>query len=475
MISTGIVRQKIEPIGRVCLRAMLLAASVALGAFGLATGMAETRRTAADQLPSPDEATPAAASSAQARIGQAIFEAEWIPAPNVSDGADGLGPLFNATRCSGCHGVGGEPLAGGDSLDRRMRSLVLRLSTSTSSGEVVPHPVYGSQLQDRAIPGIAAEGTLRIEYETHRERLDDGTVVELRRPRATIADPAYGDPGAGMLWSLRRPPELQGVGAIAAIDESEILAAADPDDRDGDGVSGKAGRAAVEDANPRNGSLARFGWKASVATLTRQTAEAFSLDMGLSTPLVPRPAGDCTTLEAACMSAPDGRSAAKGGFEVSQTEIDLIVAFLDSLGPPSSAVAVEVDRRGRRLFADTGCAACHRPSYRAAPGSAGAPSDGAVWLYSDLLLHDMGDDLADQRPEGNASGREWRTPPLWGLAKRLDSLRHDPAAGLLHDGRARSPLEAVLWHGGEASAARARFRSLSSDDRRELIRFLSRL
>ena len=260
------------------------------------------------------------------------------------------------------------------------------------------------------------------------------------------------------------------------IAESDIRAGADPDDRDGDGISGRAGEA----ADPASGQtvLARFGWKASVATLAQQTSEALSVDMGLSSAALPTPAGDCTAAQPKCLSAPHGDTPGSGGAEVSGEEIALLVAYLESLPPPIPLAAAEASEEredGRVIFGALGCAGCHRPAFQAGPGGDAESVRREVRLHSDLLLHDMGEGLADNRPEGSASGREWRTQPLWGLSERIKEIDVGVIAGLLHDGRARTIEEAILWHGGEAERTVNGFAQLTAHDRAALLAYLSGL
>lgn len=398
-----------------------------------------------------------AASFVRFTIGEAIFLAEWQPAPNVSQGVDGLGPLYNAVSCAACHGSSAQGFAG----------RVLRLSRPDGA----PDPVYGLQLQDRAIPGHAAEGRIAIASEQGKVRLIDGSEVLLSRPVPAIADPAYGPLAADTRLSLRVPPPLDGLGFVAAIEDSDIRALDDPDDKDGDGISGRVGEA----VDPATGKkvLARFGWKASVATLAQQTAEALHLDMGISSPDLMRASGDCTSAQAACMAAPNGSSAPAEGAEISSAEIDLLVAYLDGLATP---VPARPDFAGAGLLEAAGCGACHRPSFTTSAASASAHlARQAVPLFSDLLLHDMGEGLADHRPEGSASGSEWRTAPLWGLSRRLARIADGSLPGMLHDGRARTIEEAILWHGGEGSSARDAYAAFSAADRDNLLAFLAGL
>lgn len=412
-------------------------------------------------------------AAAAASIGAAIFEAEWIPAPDVSDGADGLGPLFNATSCAECHG-----LPGAVSPERRSPRIrhVARVGDGESNSGArpsAPHPDYGRQLQDRAIRGYVPEGRIVVTWV--EEYLDVGRQrsVRLRLPVVSVENPSRSKLTGTTPVSLRRPLPVAGVGLIAAIAEVDIAAGADPDDADGDGVSGRAGRAV--DPVTDDTRLARFGWKASIVSLAQQTAEAFNLDMGLSSWLAPAHFGDCTHADRACRSAPHGSSTAKGGYEVSARELALIVSYLESLAPPMAEASADIDP-GRAIFDSIGCATCHRPAFRTAADLATPHlSNKEVALYSDLLLHDMGEGLADNLAEAVSSGREWRTAPLWGLADRLSEIEAGKIDGLLHDGRARTIEEAVFWHAGEGTGARDRFAALSSKDLVVLIAFLSRL
>lgn len=436
--------------------ALVLASIVtAIGGAGAGSGV----------LPAADPARGMSArDAARFRAGEAIFHAEWQPAPNVSEGVDGLGPLYNAVSCAACHGG---PAAANPA--DRFGGRLLRLSRPDGT----PDPVYGLQLQDRAVPGHLAEGRIAINDEPSVVRLVDGREVQLSRPRPAIADPAYGSPAADMALSLRVPPPLDGLGLVAAIEAAEIRALADPDDKDGDGISGRAG--ATVDPTTGKAVLARFGWKASVVTLAQQTAEALHLDMGISSSGLARHAGDCTLAQRDCLAAPSGTSAAAGGAEISDIEIGLLVAYLEGLPAPAQgrdpATAV-ASASGEQVFASSACTSCHRRSLPLAGRS--VPED-RVPLFSDLLLHDMGEGLADNRPEGSASGSEWRTAPLWGLSRRLARMANGTLPGLLHDGRARTIEEAILWHGGEAARARDAYAGLSQEDRDNLLAFLADL
>lgn len=378
-------------------------------------------------------------SGLDAAIGKALFERPWVPAPSSTRANDGLGPLFDARSCSACHPGAGR---GATALDGAGRpegiGLVLSLFRADGAGD----PVYGHRLETMTLPGVPAEGEI-------------GVTVENRRRLPHADSLGYGPLDPAMHISLRAAPDLRGRGRLEQVDDATILALEDPDDRNGDGVRGRARR--LEQAEGGS-SIGRFGWKASHATLEGQTSEAFQLDLGLSTPLRPEPWGDCTAEQVACRNAPHGRDA-EGEPEISPAIVERIVVYLRSLKVP----ATEPDRRGAKLFAAAGCVACHRPSLPTGEG-------GTVALFTDVLLHDMGPGLADTGGVPGAAAAEWRTAPLAGLSRAL--ARGD---GLLHDGRAGSVAQAVRWHDGEASGARTRFEALDAADRRALVDYVSSL
>ena len=398
-----------------------------------------------------------------AELGRALFEKLWVPAPTATRASDGLGPLFNARACINCHpgnGRGHLP-EGGQGF-----GAVLKLS-QPGAGAPIPHPVLGSQLQDRAATGLRPEGRMALRFERVSVRLEDGTEVALRRPVAEII-PAPSDP---VTLALRVAPPLVGLGLIEAIPEAAIHAGADPEDRDGDGISGRA--ANVPSRALGQEALGRFGWKAEMATIADQSAQAFSHDLGLSTPLYPDPAGDCPT--EACRAMPHGEDAGlRDGREVSGAALDLVALYLSSRAVPArrDPTAAEV-LRGEQVFHEIGCAACHRPGFETGAEAARPDLAGqTIWPYSDFLLHDMGPGLADARPGVDAAPGEWRTPPLWGIGLTRAATGRE---SYLHDGRAETLLDAVLWHGGEARAARDRVTALPKADRAALIRFLESL
>jgi CxxC motif-containing protein (DUF1111 family) len=399
-------------------------------------------------------------------LGRALFERLWVSAPSSTKAADGLGPLFNARACSSCHQGGGRA---GASLQERdlpaSAGLTLRVG-AIEDGKIVPHPKLGLQVQTMAVTGLAPEGKLTLSFETHTEQLADGTTIELRRPRFAIeSQENVGD----LAWiSPRLAPDLHGSGLLERIPLSRLAALADPDDLDGDGISGSivTGQYGEQDIEP-----GRFGWKGDEPDLVHQIAAAFHFDLGLATPLRPDLWGDCTAAEAACRAAPPG--AAPGAIEVENKVVALIATHLRALPAPSRHQTNADVREGEAIFAAIGCGGCHAPEQPAE-----LASGQTVWFqpYSDLLVHDMGDGLADRAGDDSVSAapgaRDWRTAPLWGLGARVAQKN---GANLLHDGRARPILEAILWHGGEAAPAKQRAAALSPEDRAALIAFLESL
>ncbi len=411
------------------------------------------------------------------KVGNGLFRKLWVSAPSSTKASDGLGPLYNARACQHCHlkdGRGHPP----DGPQDDATSFLLRLSVPAESHPyrqaipgylpVAPDPVYGSQLQDRSIQGFPAEGRVAVAHEETEVALSGGETATLRRPIWNVADPAYGPLSEDVMISPRVAPPMVGLGLVEAIPAADILAHADPGDADGDGISGRPGVVwSLEHDRPM---LGRFGWKAGTPTIRQQSAEAFSGDMGLSTALLAEGSGECTTMQADCRAALDGGDPV----EVGDDALDRVVFYARNLAVPARR---DVDDRevlrGKQVLYDTGCIACHTPKF-VTHRLEGQPEQSfqLVWPYSDFLLHDMGEGLADHRPEATATGTEWRTPPLWGIGLTETVSGH---TRLLHDGRARGPLEAILWHGGEAQAARDSVVDMPPADRAALLRFLESL
>ena len=415
-------------------------------------------------------------------VGNGVFRKLWVSAPSSTTSSDGLGPLYNARACQRCHlkdGRGRPPTANWP--EEEAVSLFLRLSVPPRDDAdrralaaylitVVPEPTYGGQLQNLAIPGQVAEGKMHVDYSEETVVMSGGETASLRRPRYSVTNLGYGPMRPDTMMSPRVAPPMIGLGLLEAVSEADILSRADPEDRDGDGISGRPNWS--YDAQARAVRLGRFGWKAGQPSIRQQNAHAFAGDIGISNPTVPDASGDCTAAEAACRAAPHG--ARPGDHEVGEILLDKVAFYARNLAVPMRR---GVDRpdvlAGKALFHAAGCVACHRPtSMTRGEGVAPEQAGQLIWPYTDMLLHDMGEGLADDRPEGAADGREWRTPPLWGIGLTETVSGH---TFFLHDGRARSVLEAILWHDGEARAARDRVMAMTPDDRTKLIAFLESL
>nr|WP_026613546.1 di-heme oxidoredictase family protein [Ensifer aridi] len=415
------------------------------------------------------------------KLGKALFEKLWVSSPSSTLASDGLGPLYNARACESCHprdGRGRPPEGATDAtsmfyrLARAPRDDAERRVIASYEALNFSDPVYGAQLQDSAVPGLAAEGRVRIAYTEEPVTLAGGETISLRKPQYSVGDLGYGAMDPTTTLSPRVASPMIGMGLIEAIHEADILARADPDDRDGDGISGRP--ALVRERKTGGVTLGRFGWKAQNPTVRQQTADAFAIDLGLSTPDLDLSHGDCTAAQQDCLKLPTGVQPRLGAVEAPAPVLDLVAFYSSNLAVPARRRASFPETlKGKRLFYEAGCAACHTPKFvtrRDAPHKEQAFQ--LIWPYSDFLLHDMGEGLADGQQVGVATGREWRTPPLWGIGLTRTVSGH---SFLLHDGRARNLAEAILWHGGEAEKARNAFAAMREDDRKALIRFLESL
>lgn len=396
-------------------------------------------------------------------VGNAFFKENWVTPPASTAGRDGLGPLFNARSCSSCHlrdGRGCPPLGEEGS----SAGLLFRAGVAGPGGDR-PHPVYGGQLQDAAVLGVAPEAHVRTELTAVPGEYADGEAYELARPRYVLERAAYGDPGPELRLGPRVASQLVGLGLLEAIPEQALLAQEDPEDADGDGISGRAHR--VRSARSGEPALGRFGWKATQPTVEEQVAAAFVNDIGITSSLFPR---EVVTPEQARRFEP----VSGGAPELSDHKLQRVTLYCQVLAVPAQRDAL--DPRvilGAQLFDELGCARCHTPQWTTGeqeeiPTLAGQE----IRPYTDLLLHDMGAELADEKQDGEARPAEWRTPPLWGIGLVETVNGH---TRFLHDGRARDLAEAILWHGGEAEAAREAFRALPAEERGALLSFLRSL
>ncbi|MEM7676148.1 MAG: di-heme oxidoredictase family protein [Myxococcota bacterium] len=382
-------------------------------------------------------------------MGKGIFVRTWKALPSAEP-ESGLGPLFNADACTACHfkdGRGG--LVNGRS--RVPAPLIFLLPAKEDVHD------WGQQLQTRSTKG-RPEASVKTILHEFEYKYPDERVVKLRRLRHDVVG------HASLRVMARIPPTLIGLGLLEAVSARTIAARADPSDKDGDGISGRLSWVNTSDV-PR---LGRFGWKAQQPTLPLMVATALREDMGISTSRYP---------DAGCAAEDRGCRTKSRQPEIALNDFELLIAYVRSLAPPASREATESSLRGEALFQSIGCADCHRPTLTTSQTADAAYPKGIsrqqIRPYTDMLLHDMGAELADAgRIAGGASKSEWRTAPLWGLGllKTVNGTTR-----LLHDGRAHTFEEAILWHGGEAERSRRRFTHLSPLERKDLINFLDRI
>ncbi len=383
------------------------------------------------------------------------FEQNFVKAPAEVNG--GLGPLFNNVSCINCHisdGRGRPPLD-----NRTLESMLLRISVEGQNPDGGPNPVpgFGGQLQTRSIFGYQPEGEVLISHTEIAGTYPDGAPYTLLKPEYTVT----GALPAGVLLSPRVAPQVFGLGLLEAIPEQNILVYADENDIDGDGISGRPNY--VREAQSGSIMLGRFGWKANTPTLLHQSAAAYVNDMGVTNPLFKME--NCYN-NAECDTLGDDP-------EISMEILESVEFYVQTLAVPARRDFYDPDvLAGKELFNKIGCAGCHVPQYTTGYHEIGELADQKIFPYTDLLLHDMGEELADNRPDHLADGYEWKTPPLWGLGLISVVNGH---TNLLHDGRARSIEEAILWHGGEGEDSKNEFMNLSASEREELLIFLKSL
>ncbi len=403
----------------------------------------------------------------QARFatGNSLFNQSWVSSPASTTARDGLGPTFNARACATCHFKDGRgrPLVNGESSN----GFLIRISQAGTDANGGPLGIdgYGTQVQDRSNNGIPFEAKVTVSYETINGNYPDGTPYELIRPTYTFSEEQFGSLG-GVLTSPRVAQQTIGMGLISALPDSEILKFEDEFDSNDDGISGRANRV----WNPQTGELelGKYGWKANTPTLRTQIASAFHGDMGLTTSIFSE--NDCPDPQVDCQNAPNG-----GEPEVVDEQLDRVVFYQSALAVPNRRNFTEQSvLEGRNLFNELNCISCHATGQVTIGNFAFNPllENTTIRPYSDLLLHDMGEDLADERPDFLANGREWRTQPLWGIG--LISTVNDHTF-FLHDGRARNIEEAILWHGGEAEQSKNDFMNLNAEQRQQLIDFINSL
>ena len=505
------------------------------------------------------------AGGAQATVADASTNAFGRPAPGLSFISKGLfengnhlfrtprgrergtGPMLNAQSCQGCHvldGKGNPPRSAQAPLapDTDLVSMLLHLGLA-DTGQ--PDPVYGNQLQIRSMYGrpddpdgqprlhgslnggpALGEARVRIIYEPVNGSYPDGTTYELLQPVYRLSELSYGPMAENIRFSPRVAPGLYGNGLLGAIDAQAIQAGADPDDADGDGISGRAN--IVPDPVTGQDQLGRFGHKADSASVLSQSARAYRNDMGLTNRF--QPEESCTPTQTACLAAAELEQPAAHepeGVDIADLDLAQVEFYARTLAVPQRRGWDAANQRwsddiqrGREQFFNIGCTGCHTPRWQTGTAAGSVLGDASlltsltqpapaiaalsgqvIWPYTDMLTHDMGgsctverrtaagdactDDtagcmieqrctgLADGVLEHQASGSEWRTAPLWGIGL-VQTV--NPAAGFLHDGRARTLEEAVLWHGesaqSEAAAATEQFKNLPARDRAAIMSFL---
>ncbi len=406
-------------------------------------------------------------------VGNSFFRNPWVQAPASTDARDGLGPLFNTNGCQNCHikdGRGHPPEEG----DEHAVSMLVRLSIPAMTPDqkqafirngIVPEPTYGGQLQDFGLPDVKPEGKINLTYSKVEVTFADGEKVLLRKPNLSLTNLNYGPLHPDTQLSARIAPPMTGLGLLESIPDKTILAMADPEDINEDGISGKVNR--VWDVAANDYAIGRFGWKAGQPNLMQQNAAAFNGDLGLTSGLFPNE--NCTNSQSICSDLPDG-----GKPEVSDNILKFVEFYSRHLAVPIRRNVRDPQvKLGQVKFAEAGCESCHAVNIKTAKNDRlPALSEQIIHPYTDMLLHDMGEGLADNRPEYLANGREWRTPPLWGIGYTQEVNGH---TNFLHDGRARNLLEAILWHGGEAKNAQENVLSMPKKDREALVAFLNSL
>lgn len=391
--------------------------------------------------------------------GDVDFESVFVTAPASIN--QGLGTIFNNSSCVSCHPRDGRPSFPANINARSGFFLRVSLPGQLENGAPIPVPGFGTQIQNQAIFGYQPEGKFQVTYNDIVEILSDGTQITLKKPTYSLIDTYIPFPGNALL-SPRIGSPVFGLGLLEVITENDILQNQDINDIDGDGISGKANY--VFDAVTGTTKIGRFGWKANTATILEQCAGAYNGDMGITSYLKPIETGF-------------GQSNGEDGFgddpELADHILQRVALYCKTLAVPAPRnITVSNVRRGAKIFEQLECAKCHIPKMQTGPSAIAALANQTIFPYSDLLLHDMGDGLADNRSDFLANGNEWKTRPLWGIGLTNVVNNH---TNFLHDGRAKNITEAILWHGGEALNSKNKFKQLSAKDRNDLLNFINSL
>ena len=406
-------------------------------------------------------------------LGKSFFNTPWVEAPSATTARDGLGPLFNSNTCLNCH-----PKNGRGSIynkhEKISRNYVTRLSIPPNGSKAhqemltyagfVKEPVYGGQISVNAVPGVSYEAKPVIHYKDIIVTYPDGEKVTLKQPLHGIKNQVkalqYTEMHKEVIITNRLAPALVGLGFLEQLTDAQILENQDIDDKDGDGISGKANR--VYDRESKGLKVGRYTYKASAPSVLQQSAAAAHHDMSLSNPLFPQE--NCTKVQKACLAAPKADDTRSGSqYDLPMDRLRAISFYLQNLKIPKSIVR---EKEGEELFSSLTCIKCHKPSFTLKSGYTIKP-------FTDMLLHDMGEALSDGRSEFLATSQEWRTAALWSIGRYKNVLGKKPE--LLHDGRAKNIEEAILWHGGEAKNSKISFMHLSKEEREKVIKYIKEL
>ncbi len=399
-------------------------------------------------------------------IGHSAFRQNWVTAPASVKSRQGLGPMFNANSCSSCHfqdGRGRPP----EKNEEMFSSILVRLSVPGTDAHGAPNndPHYGGQFHPRSILSVQPDGEVKIIYKEIKGKFDDGAEYSLLSPQLEFSKLAYGEFAKDIMFSLRVAPQVIGLGLLEAIPEKEILKNVDSDDKNNDGIKGRANY--VWDYTQKKKRLGRFGWKANQPDLNQQNLSAFLGDIGITSKLFPEQS--CTEAQVECK-----KSYAVNGPELFEQDANEMLVYTKILAVPKRRHFDDPNvQAGEKIFKQMNCIGCHVESFVTGVDKKFPEiSKQKIYPYTDLLIHDMGEGLADNRPDFEAGGKDWRTPPLWGIGLFKVVNGH---TRYLHDGRARNLEEAILWHGGEAQTPRDLYAKLSKTEREQVLKFLESL
>jgi len=410
--------------------------------------------------------------------GDGVFERPFLPALRLgySSNADGIGPIFNQSSCEGCH-VGDGRARAPVGPNERLDGGFIRVSVPGIGpyGEPLSPKGYGHQIGDRAIKGVKPEAKARVKWIEHSSNFPDGTKYSLRRPEIILTELAYGKMPEDAVLELRLAPPVHGLGLLEAIPEETLLAWADPDDKDGDGISGRPNY--VWDIERGGKVMGRFSWKSNAFDIRQQSAIAAYNDMGVNNPLflyryddqstTHKSRQNCEPEQKACQNAVDNLS-----FELSPAQLSDVTTYLQLLGVVYRRNMDKPEvQKGEKLFHEIGCVGCHKSVVMTGEHEISRLENQLIRPYTDLLLHDMGKGLSGRR-DFEATQQEWRTAPLWGIGVTETVNGH---TNFLHDGRARNIQEAILWHGGEAEVVKQKYMKLTKEDRERLLTFVNNL